>query len=272
MAGVSSVTDPNLKRKIEKIISDPKQRKLTSWQVVLMSLFSVALVMSLVIAASYGCRAMAQSQNVGPILSGTIYDASQAAIPGAMVIVSSLHGKIKELAFAGDAGDYQFASLPEGDHTVEASKPGFRVFQQKGIVIKSGRPQLLDMTLEVGEVNQYVEVVGKSAQVSPDLSRKPRRIRVGGNVQEAKLIYQGQLEYPTEAREAGIQGTVVLEAIIGKDGTVVNYRVLNSPAHPFLQKAAVEAVKQWRYEPTLLNGEPIEVVTTVTVNFRLSEQ
>lgn len=272
IAGVSSVMGSNLKRRIENIMSHPRRRNLTFWHVVSLSLFGVALALSCVVAASHGNRVItAQSQKVGAILSGTIYDASRAAIPEAMVIISSLDGKSKEIAFANEAGDYEFGSLPEGAYTVEASKPGFRLFQQKGVAIKPGVPQRLDLTLEIGEVNQYFEVVGKSARVAPDISRKPRRIRVGGNVQEAKLVYQGQLDYPEEARQAGIQGTVLLEAIIGKDGTVVNYRVVNTLAHPFLLKAAAEAVKQWRYEPTLLNGEPVEVVTTVTVNFRLSE-
>ena len=96
----------------------------------------------------------------------------------------------------------------------------------------------------------------------------PQRIRVGGAVQKPKLIYKVQPQYPTQAKTDGIQGTVTLQAIITKDGTMGELKVL--AGHPFLVDAAVAAVRQWRYTPTLLEGKPVEVMTTVDVIFRLS--
>jgi periplasmic protein TonB len=97
----------------------------------------------------------------------------------------------------------------------------------------------------------------------------PERVRVGGNVQSAKLVAQPKPSYPPLARQARIQGTVRLEAVISKDGTIENLTVVSG--HPLLIQAALEAVKQWRYQPTLLNGVPVEVVTTVDVNFTLGQ-
>jgi protein TonB len=97
----------------------------------------------------------------------------------------------------------------------------------------------------------------------------PQRIRVGGNVQAAMLIRQPKPVYPPLARQARIQGTVRLNAIIGRDGTIQNLQVASG--HPLLVPSALEAVKQWIYKPTLLNGEPVEVVTVVDVNFTLSQ-
>jgi len=97
----------------------------------------------------------------------------------------------------------------------------------------------------------------------------PQRIRVGGNVQQAMLIRQPRPVYPPLAKQARIQGVVRLNAIIGKDGTIQNLTV--SSGHPLLVPAALEAVKAWVYKPTLLNGEPVEVVTTIDVNFTLSQ-
>jgi TonB family protein len=272
MAGVSSVTGSNLKRRIENIMSDPMQRKLTSWHVVSISLFVAVLVMSGVVAASHGNRVtMAQSQKVAAILSGSVYDPSQAAIPGVMIIISSLDGKTKEIVYAGSAGEYKFSLLPDGTYNLESSKEGFRSRQEKNVVITSGKPLRLDLTLEVGEVSQYVEVVGKSPRATPASPRRPYRIRVGGNIQQANLIHEVRPDYPEATRQAGIEGTVSLEAIIAKDGTIVDHRVLNTLTDPSLVEAAAEAIKQWRYLPTRLNGEPIEVVTTITINFRLSE-
>lgn len=96
----------------------------------------------------------------------------------------------------------------------------------------------------------------------------PKRIRVGGSVQRANLINQTRPVYPPLARQARIQGTVKLTAIISKDGTIQKLEVLSG--HPLLIPAALQAVKEWRYKPTLLNGEPVEVVTQVDVNFTLS--
>jgi len=90
-------------------------------------------------------------------------------------------------------------------------------------------------------------------------------VRISGGVQAAKLIYQVKPAYPPLARQARIQGVVILEALIGKDGSISTLRVISG--HTLLTQAALDAVKQWKYQPTLLSGEPTEVVTTVTVTF-----
>jgi protein TonB len=103
----------------------------------------------------------------------------------------------------------------------------------------------------------------------PPKPATPKRIRVGGQVEGAKLIFQPKPEYPPLAKMARIQGVVRLEAIISKDGTIQDLKMVSG--HPLLVKAAVDAVQRWRYQPTLLNGEPVEVVTEVDVNFTLNE-
>lgn len=96
----------------------------------------------------------------------------------------------------------------------------------------------------------------------------PVRIRVSGGVAEGKLVHRVQPVYPPLARTARIQGQVILSAIISKTGEITGLKVIQG--HPMLQAAALDAVKQWRYEPYLLNGEPVEVDTTITVNFTLA--
>jgi protein TonB len=97
----------------------------------------------------------------------------------------------------------------------------------------------------------------------------PQRIRVGGNVQAANLVRKVTPVYPPLAKQARIQGTVRFTAIIGKDGTIQNLQLVSG--HPLLVTAAQDAVRQWVYKPTLLNGEPVEVVTQIDVNFTLSQ-
>jgi periplasmic protein TonB len=93
------------------------------------------------------------------------------------------------------------------------------------------------------------------------------RIKLGGQVQEAKIIARPQPLYPPLARQARIQGNVVLHAIIDRDGRVGELQVVSG--HPLLVQSALDAVKNWRYQPTQLNNEPVEVDTTITVTFVL---
>ena len=93
------------------------------------------------------------------------------------------------------------------------------------------------------------------------------RVKRGGEVQHANLVHQVKPSYPHMAIIMRVQGAVILEAIIDREGRVENLKVLSG--HPLLIRASCEAVQQWRYRPTLLNGEPVDVLTQVTVNFNL---
>ena len=92
-------------------------------------------------------------------------------------------------------------------------------------------------------------------------------VRVGGNIRPPTRTHFVEPAYPQIARAAGIQGVMILEIVIGADGAISNARVLRSI--PLLDQAALDAVRQWRYEPTLLNGAPTPVIMTATVNFSL---
>jgi protein TonB len=96
----------------------------------------------------------------------------------------------------------------------------------------------------------------------------PQRVRVSTGVATGLLIKKVTPNYPPLAKQARIQGQVILQAEISKDGTIQNLQLISG--HPMLAPAAIEAVKQWRYKPYLLNGEPVAVETQVQVNFSLS--
>jgi protein TonB len=94
-----------------------------------------------------------------------------------------------------------------------------------------------------------------------------QRIRLSQGVTEGNLLNKMTPLYPEIARRARIQGVVILQAVISKQGTIENLRVVSG--HPMLTQSALDAVRQWRYRPYLLNGEPVEVETQITVNFNL---
>jgi len=97
--------------------------------------------------------------------------------------------------------------------------------------------------------------------------QRPKRVRVSEGVAKAFLIKKVEPEYPQEARDQRIQGAVVLQIEISEAGDVKDARLISG--HPLLAPPAIEAVKQWKYKPYLLNGEPVQVETRVTVDFRL---
>jgi protein TonB len=110
---------------------------------------------------------------------------------------------------------------------------------------------------------------GMGAAPPPPKPKATGPLRVGGQVQAARLINRVQPIYPPLARQTRISGTVRLHAIISKDGSIKELEVVSG--HPLLQQAALDAVRQWRYQPTLLNTEPVEVDTTIDVIFSLNQ-
>jgi|HubBroStandDraft_1064217.scaffolds.fasta_scaffold75665_2 protein TonB len=109
---------------------------------------------------------------------------------------------------------------------------------------------------------------GTGGGMPPPPKPTQQRVRIGGNVQAAKMVRQIQPMYPQIAKTAHVQGTVILHAIIAKDGSVQELQYISGPA--LLMRSAMDAVRQWKYQPTLLNGEPVEVDTTISVVFTLS--
>lgn len=119
-----------------------------------------------------------------------------------------------------------------------------------------------------GQMGGVIGGIISSTPVAVPKVAAPARIRVSAGVQQGNLVNQVKPVYPAIARNARIQGAVVLQAEISKSGTIENLRVISG--HPMLVPSALEAVKQWRYKPYYLNGEPVAVETTITVNFTLT--
>jgi len=119
-----------------------------------------------------------------------------------------------------------------------------------------------------GSMGGVIGSVLSSTPVAVPKIATPQRVRVSAGVTQGLLVKRVQPNYPPLARQARIQGTVVLQAQISKTGDIENLQLISG--HPMLAPAAIEAVKQWKYRPYLLNGEPVEVETQVQVNFTLA--
>ena len=263
--GAVSMAEPSLLESRLRSILDPKRRRMLLAPRVAATAAAVALCVIIPLAA---VRARAQ----GPAaLAGVVQDASGARVPDATIIVSfSESGRI-ELVNSNAAGEYAIPGLPASHYRIEVRRPGFAAFRREG-TLQDG-PQRVDIALELGAVSETLEIVakGQRAPVMTASTGRPQRIRVGGNVQATRLLQSVRPVYPDSAKLAGIEGTVLLEAVISREGRLIGLRAVNTMAHPDLVKAAQDAVSQWQYQPTLLNGQPIEVVTTITLNFRLEQ-
>lgn len=188
---------------------------------------------------------------------------------GSSIVYNRLLGRAYGMEVAGvvsvdKQGQRQFEKrdAKKARSALERSQEASLVWAAAGELAKNPDPELTPYR---------EELLAKAKGLDPRIGQPaPTRIRVGGNVQAARMVHQPKPKYPPLAKQARIQGVVRFEAIIGKDGTVQQLRLVSG--HPLLIPAAQEVVKQWVYQPTQLNGEPVEVATTIDVNFALSEE
>jgi hypothetical protein len=222
----------------------------------------LSLLMLLPLAA---LRAPAQQPRGGAI-TGVVRDASGATVPKARVTVALANSPRKEFATAGAAGEFAIGPLPEGSYTVTVAQPGFALLRLEGILVNAGQDTTVQPVLNIGRITETMTVKAEG----PATAGGPQRLNIGGNMQSTKLIQQARPSYPPDCKAEGVEGTVAFKAIIGLDGGIVDLQQVNQLVDARLAAAATEAVKQWRYRPTLLNGSPVEVITEIDVNFMLS--
>jgi TonB family protein len=204
----------------------------------------------------------------GATITGRVYDPSSAAVPKVQVILRNAATGDQAKTETSEAGEFTFQSLVAGKYILEVLAPGFMTARRGGIVLQSDTVRKENFFLKLGEVQETIEVTGVG-RARPQAST-PTRIRVGGALQPPKMLKMPRPVYPDKAKSEGREGAVQLYAVILKDGTVGNLTP-TPDSDPELAEAAIDAVSRWQYQPTLLNGQPVEVTTWITINFRLSQ-
>jgi TonB family protein len=251
-----------LEIRIRAILESGRPRNRPTWIFV-----AASLTAFLALLLPVSTRSLSAQTSTGS-LSGTVRDPSGAVIPSALVGAKNLDGNNQEATRTDAGGHFQLSRLPFGRYALTIQMSGFKPFHSDPIQV-SGTAPSIEATLDVGGVFESVEVLGHGPTAREQAS-SPQRIRVGGSVQATRLVSKVQPVYRDEAQRAGLQGTVLMTAVIGIDGTPMSLTVISKSTDPKLVDAATEAVRQWRYEPTLLNSAPVEVVTTIAVTFRLA--
>ena len=213
----------------------------------------------------------AQQQTGVTNITGIVSDPSGAIVMRATAEAISRTGT-RETAVSDATGRYAFTGMAPGYYTIEVRAPGFSVFRLDNLALVAGGKLEANAHLSLGGISEHITVaaqgIPKPAAVVVTGTGKP--IRVGGMVQATTLIQQVKPTYPGVLQAQGIEGTVLLSAVISKDGVPTSLKVVKNPGNEEFVTAALSAVEQWRYQPTLLNGEPIEVLTTIHVDFKLS--
>jgi TonB family protein len=213
----------------------------------------------------------AQQQTGAATITGIVSDPTGAVIANATVGAIDQTG-VRETTVSGATGSYTFANVPPGYYTIEVRVPGFAVFRLDNVALVTGGKAEANARLAVGGMSERITVAaqGTPKPRAPAIKAAGRPIRVGGMVQAPALIQRVNPVYPGFLQAQGIEGTVLLSAVISKEGVPTSLKVLKNPGNEEFVTAAIGAVEQWRYQPSLLNGEPIEVATTIQVDFKLS--
>ena len=233
---------------------------------------AVVLTAALLLAVTLPIAAFRAAQSAPATLVGSVYDTSGAVLPGVALTLEDANQN-KAQAVTDAAGRFYFQKVAPGRYVLAATLPGFRPLRHE-FELQNTRDWDRAITLQVGDLRETIHV-RESRVTAPRGSAQPQAakpIRVGGNIRAPRKEVDVKPIYPASMREAGREGLVPLEAVIGLDGTVTYVRVLSAQVHPDFAVAAVDAVRQWRFSPTLLNGKPVEVVMTVSIEFNLSDQ
>ncbi len=303
---VAGVTGAHLKARVEEIMTYEKTRSLRRGHRALLAMTALLLVGVPVglgalrdlpsAATTITGRAM-PSPAIEPVariepaqaatggVTGVITDPSGGLLIGALVTIAGT----QRTAVTDADGRYILTNLTPGQYAMLVQLPGFKTSKTL-LRIEPGSDVTQDVRLVLGTVAETLTITGSgkpgavpidrqvegdtppATQNAPDLAPAPPPpsegpVRVGGDIREPKKIRDVKPAYPPDALAAGVQGIVIMEAVIATDGTVKDVQILRSV--PGLDQAAVDAVRQWMFVPTTLNGVPVEVLMTVTVNFTL---
>jgi TonB family protein len=252
----------NLETRVRALFDNTRNRRPLDMKAIVIT--TIAALAVLFPVASLTVSAHQASAAIG----GTVTDPDGAVIPNVRVTAQNQDGSSTPLSTNTDpVGTYRFTSIPPGKYTLEFTAPGFKVYKL-AVMAAAGQGIRQDANLQLGDLSESMTVRAQVPGNSGPIGVRP--IKVGGMVQSPRLVHLVRPEYPADLQQAGVHGSVMIRAIISKDGEVLGPQVINTEINSRLAELALNSVKQWRYQPALLNGEPVELVTTVSINFELN--
>lgn len=262
-----SVARPStLEGRITAMLNTHLNRRTPTWRS--MAVIFAALACVVLPAASLGLSAQA----AGPLsLTGSVYDPTGLVLPAVEVALVN-DQQVKWSAVTDGTGKFEFSPVGPGKYVLEAALPGFKTLRNEFTLFAPG-DWSRNVTMQMDGLQETISVTAKRPQKTARAvsAGGAGPVRVGGNIKVPMKLRHVAPAYPPAMRDAGLSGVVPMEALIGTDGTVISVRVLSAQVHPEFARAAQEAVRQWVFSPTLLNGVPVEVQMAVSMQFRLED-
>jgi TonB family protein len=223
-------------------------------------------------AAAAQPPAAAAAQAASGDITGTLVDQFDGVLPGVQVVLTQGDARVETRT--NRSGDYAFHDVAPGGYLMTIALPGFRTVT-RGVTVRSGEATDVSLTMVIGSLEETVTVVndGTPPKVTGNPGRRPvpplpplagpGGVRIGGNIKPPTKRVHVSPAYPA----SGGEGVVVLTTVIGEDGYVKNTTALSAPSEE-MARAAIDAVNRWEFDPTLLDGRPIDTLMQVTVYFK----
>lgn len=262
VAGALSIARPStLEWRITAMLNSTIARKRPTWR-------AVALVVGVILGVALPAASFRAKEQTGPMpLTGIVYDMTGGVLPSVLVVLEDAAGA-RRTATTDRDGRFDLGVTAPGRYSLSSTLAGFTTISQT-LVLEQSRQWDQTITLQVGTLQETITVREQRPSAAGAMQREP--VRIGGNIKPPRKIEDVRPIYPQAMREAGMEGFVPLAAVIDAEGRVSSVRVIGAHAHPELARAAVEAVRQWRFTPTLLNGDAVDVFMNVTVRFSLQD-
>jgi TonB family protein len=235
------------------------------------------LILATIVALAVAVGGFTAAAQTFASYGGSVVDPTGSVVPGVTLSMLNTQSGQKYEITSSDVGSFEFVGLTAGEYELQTFVAGFRT--RKSAVTIGSKNVRNDIRLEVGSLEETITVVDRGEPRADNLHasvgkgirpEKPACVvkPTGGFLAQPRKIADSRPVYPRSGGVPKADGVVVLDAFIGTDGTVTDAHAVDPAVDPDLAGAAIEAVKLWRYTPTLLNCVPIDVQMKVTVNFR----
>jgi len=244
---------------------------------------SRALVVCLTLAVAVPIAGLAVFAQSRTSFAGFVLDPASRAVPGARIVFTNVETQAKHEVLSDGSGRFALTDVPSGRYAMEVRRPGFMTIKAEVVLADKGGEERFQ--LKLGSVRETIvvnvpsvpaggttaapSVPASAAQATPGAAAAPPCVdpgTTGGHIIPPKKLVDVRPIYPEHLKADKVAGTVTVEGVVGREGTVHELRVVDTP-HADLGKAVVDAVGRWAFTPTRLNCEPVEVAMTVAVKF-----
>jgi len=238
-----------------------------------------SLVAAVAFAVALPVAGLVVGAQVPAALSGSVLDPANRVVPNAEVILTNTETQATQRVRSDASGRFAFVGLPPGTYAMETRLPGFATL--KGTVTVTQEGVRRDLSLTIGSVQETIAILVPAASsvrpaTPPAQAAGTRPIpapqpctadtTIGGQIRPPRKLRDARPTYPEHLRADRVAGVVVVEGILATDGTVTGLQVVETP-HADLAKSVAEAIGRWRFEPTLLNCQPMDIKIRINAKF-----